>query len=247
MNYDYLNEYVERNIDSFHQKRLENLEKFKLEKLLSRKNIYMMKAKNINTAHDFVKALLDAHLSSQEETMFGDFLEGLAIFINNKIYGGKKSSTQGIDLEFEKNGIIYLISIKSGPNWGNSSQINKMRSDFNTAKKVLRQNNREINISAINGCCYGRDSNPDKGDYFKYCGQLFWELISGDSQMFIRIIEPIGYKAKEKNDNFYKSYSAVVNKFTKNFLINFSDNSGNIDWEKLLIFNSSKEKNGKLN
>ncbi len=246
MNFNYLNKYVEDNIDCFHKKRIENLEKFKLEKLLSRKNIYMMKAKNISTANDFIKALLDAHLSSQEETMFGDFLEGLAIFINNKIYGGRKSSTQGIDLEFVKDGVVFIISIKSGPNWGNSSQINKMRSDFNTAKKVLRQNDRDMNIVAINGCCYGRDNNPDKGDYFKYCGQVFWELISGDSEMYINIIEPIGFKAKEKNDNFYKSYSSVINNFTKHFLINFSDNLGNIDWEKLLIFNSSKEKKHQL-
>ncbi|MHB8174419.1 MAG: PmeII family type II restriction endonuclease, partial [Nitrospirota bacterium] len=21
----------------------------------------------------------------------------------------------------------------------------------------------------MNGCCYGRDNKPDKGDYFKYC------------------------------------------------------------------------------
>lgn len=222
MTYDYLNEYVEKNIDSFHSKRIENLEKFKLEKLLSRKNIYMMKAKNIETAQDFIGTLLDAHLSSQEETMFGDFLEGLAIFINNRFFNGRKSSTQGIDLEFENDGTIFIVSIKSGPHWGNSSQIKKMISDFKTAKKVLRQNDINKSIVAVNGCCYGKDNNPDKGDYFKYCGQKFWEFISGDSAMYINIIEPIGYKAKEKNDNFYKSYSKVINNFTKYFLFNFS-------------------------
>lgn len=92
------------------------------------------------TSQDIVKGILDAHLSSQEETIFGEFLEGLSIFINNMVYGGTKSSAVGIDLEFEKDGIKYIVSIKSGPNWGNSQQVTKMKEDFNKAKKVLHTN-----------------------------------------------------------------------------------------------------------
>ena len=67
-----------------------------------------------------MKTILDAHLSSQEEGIFGGFLEELAVFICGRVYRGKKSSAEGIDLEFEKDGTSYLVSIKSGPNWGNS-------------------------------------------------------------------------------------------------------------------------------
>lgn len=38
------------------------------------------------TAEQIIKGLVDAHISSNEETIFGDWLEGLAIFINNKVY-----------------------------------------------------------------------------------------------------------------------------------------------------------------
>jgi len=168
--------YIEKNIDSFHSARLQNLKKLKLIQILKRKNPYLFKAKNILTAQDLVKTLLDAHLSSQEETIFGDFLEGLAIFINNKVYNGRKSSADGIDLEFYKENILYIVSIKSGPNWGNSRQINKMREDFKKAQKILRTNNQNMHVTPVNGCCYGRDNKPDKGDYFKFCGQKFWEL-----------------------------------------------------------------------
>lgn len=44
-------------------------------------NPYLFKAKNITTTGELVKGLHDAHLSSQEEGIFGDFLEGLAVFI----------------------------------------------------------------------------------------------------------------------------------------------------------------------
>lgn len=206
---------------------------------MKRKNPYLFKAKYVLIAEQIIRGIVDAHISSNEETIFGDWLEGLAIFINGKVYGGKKSGIIGIDLEFDNDGVRYIITIKSGPNWGNSSQIVKMISDFKTAKKVLRTSNSKLNITAINGCCYGQDNNPDKGEYFKYCGQRFWEFISGDKILYTEIIEPLGHKAKEKNDDFMKSYFQMINKFTKEFANEYCDNSGNINWKKLVEFNSS--------
>jgi hypothetical protein len=85
--------------------------------------------------------------------MFGGFLEGLAIHVNSIAYSGRKSSADGIDLEFERDGTYYIVAIKSGPNWGNSRQISKMRDDFNKAKRILRTNAARRNIEAVNGCC----------------------------------------------------------------------------------------------
>lgn len=232
--------YVKENIGSFHQKRIQSLDSLKLAKVLKRKNPYLFKAKAVLTSEQIIKGLVDAHISSNEETIFGDWLEGLAIFINEKVYGGRKSGIGGIDLEFDLKGIRNIVTIKSGPNWGNSSQISKMKADFKTAKKTLRTSNSGLQVIAINGCCYGRDNNPDKGDYFKYCGQLFWEFISGNSNLYTDIIEPLGFQAKNKNDEFVKSYSQMINKFTKEFANAFCNNKGEIDWEKLVCFNSAK-------
>ena len=233
-------EYVEVNIPRFHQSRLEKLETLRLENVLRRKNPYLFKAKNITTAGDFVKNILDAFLSSSEEGLFGGFLEGLAIFVCEQVFGGRKSSAEGIDLEFEQNETKYIVSIKSGPNWGNSSQIKKMRDNFSKAKRVLGTNvYSQINIVAVNGCCYGRDNRPDKGDYFKLCGQQFWSFISGNESLYTEIIEPLGHKAKEKNDQFLNEYSKVVNKFTMEFMQAFCDWEGQILWEKIVQFNSS--------
>ena len=165
--------------------------------------------------------------------------QGLAIFINSQVFNGWKSGIPGIDLEFDFEGIRFIVNIKSGPNWGNSSQISKMIEDFSRAKKTLRTSNSKISIVAVNGCCYGRDNQPDKGDYYKYCGQSFWEFISGNANLYTDIIEPLGHKAKEKNDEFLKSYAQMINKFTLEFSNEFCKKSGEIDWEKLVRFNSS--------
>ena len=241
-----ITEYVEANIGGFHEKRLESLNKLKLDGLLARKNPYLFKSKNVHKVSDLVKLLLDAHLSSQEETLFGDFLEGLAIHVAEIVHGGWKSSATGIDLEFVKDEARYIVSIKSGPNWGNSSQVNKLKDNFTEATRVLRQRNRTLNVIAVNGCCYGRDSNPDKSGYLKLCGQEFWELISGDADLFTRIIEPLGHNARQRNDKFVKDYGAVINRFSSEFTKNFCDKSGVIDWPKLVRYSSAKGRRPRL-
>lgn len=235
-----VSDYIENNISTFHAKRLQNLEALKLSKILKRKNPYLFKAKNILTAQDLVKTVLDAHLSSQEETIFGDFLEGLARFICEKVHNGKKSSAEGIDLEFDKDKTTYIVSIKSGPNWGNSRQVKKLKEDFKKTKRILRTNNPNAHVVAINGCCYGKDNKPDKGEYFKYCGQQFWEFISGNESLYIEIIEPLGHKAKGRNEKFMIAYAQIINKFTLDFMNEFCID-GKVDWKKLVKFNSGKK------
>ncbi|MCX6249247.1 MAG: PmeII family type II restriction endonuclease [Bacteroidetes bacterium] len=232
--------YVETNIGTFHEKRLSGLNSLKLESILKRKNPYLFKAKNVTTADHIVRGLIDAFLSSQEETIFGEWLEGLAVFINNKVYSGWKSGISGIDLEFDKDHIRYIVSIKSGPNWGNGSQLKKMASDFQTAIKTLRTSNSQMQVIPINGCCYGRDNKPDKkGIYFKYCGQRFWEFISGNPLLYTEIIEPLGHKAKEKNDTFLDMYPKVINIFILEFIRDFCQSDGSIDWKKIVELNSA--------
>jgi hypothetical protein len=238
LNLNDVTEFVEQNISKFHKKRIDNLDKLKLKTVLKRKNPYLFKAKNILTSGDLIKALVDAHLSSNEETLFGDWLEELAIFINSKVYGGFKSGIKGIDLEFNNNNVRYIVNIKSGPNWGNSSQIGKMKIDFKNAKRTLRTSNSDLHVVAVNGCCYGKDYNPDKGDYLKYCGQKFWSFISNEPNLYIDIIEPLGFKAKEKNEEFMQSYAERINLFTLEFSQEFCNSRGAIDWEKLVKFNS---------
>ena len=234
-------EYVEKNIIQFHHRRLEKLQQLQLNNVLKKKNPYLFKAKSIDTAQDYVKNILDAFLSSQEEGIFGHFLEELAIFINSKVYNGKKSEWEGMDLEFEKDQVKYIVSIKSGPNWGNSDQIKRMRHNFNQVKANLMLQNSSMTVVAINGCCYGRDNKADKGDYFKLCGQRFWFFISGNEYLYTEIIEPLGHQAQQINQEFMEQYAQIINRFTLDFIKKFCNPNGQIMWDKIVRFNSSPE------
>lgn len=220
----------------FHSKRLASLEGLKLEAVLKRKNPYLFKAKALTSAPDLVKQLLLAHLSSQEETLFGAFLEGLAIHICQHAYGGTKSTTEGIDLEFIRNTTRYIVSIKSGPNWGNASQIAKMVQNFDKARRIAGP---RTHVIAINGCCYGKDSTPAKThNYFKLCGQDFWYLISGEPLLYQEIIDPLGHEARQRNEEFEEAFGRLHTRFTVQFVQDFCCPDASIDWEKLVAMNS---------
>ncbi len=233
--------YIEENIGSFHEARENGLKTLKLSKILLKKNPYLFKAKNILTAEGLVKNLVDAYFSSKEETIFGTFLERLAIFVCKRVYRGKKSLAEGLDIEFEKKGVIYIVAVKSGTNWGNSSQVAKMKENFRKAKQRLRTNAKRIPVEAINGCCYGRVAKTDKGEYQKIAGQHFWEFISDNPNLYTDIIEPLGHRAKKRNEDFDEAYARMLNIFTAQFFIEFCKD-GTIDWEKLVKYNSGKEK-----
>jgi len=117
-----------------------------------------------------------------------------------------------------------------------------MKDNFRKAKRILNTNISTCpKVIAVNGCCYGKDDSPDKGEYLKLCGQRFWEFISGIESLYTDIIEPLGHKAKEKNEEFLEQYGKVVNRFCLEFIEMFCDSEGAIKWEAVIEFNSGKK------
>lgn len=230
-------EFVNENIVDFHNRKINSLENLDLKKLL-KKNPYLFRAKNITTANELITNLLEAFLSSSEEKLFGDFLEELAVFIAGKTYNGHKSSASGVDLEFFKKGTHFVVSIKSGTNWGNSSQHKKLKEDLANAVIRIKQSHHISNVQSVLGICYGKTRTSYLHGYLKVVGQNFWYLISDNTELYKDIIEPIGYRAKEHNESFLSEKGRVINRFSKSFLDEFCYQNGDINWNKLVEFNS---------
>ena len=231
-------EYANSNMVHFHQRRIASLEQLSLNRLL-RKNPYLFKAKHITTAGELMESLLEAFLSSSEEKHFGDFLEGLALFVAGRTCDGHKSAAQGVDFEFINRGTHYVVSTKSGPNWGNSSQHKRLAQDLRDAVIRVQQSRTALRVQPVLGICYGKTrTGYMKAGYLKVVGQNFWYLISEDKDLYTDIIEPVGYHAKEHNEAFYAERSGVVNRFTGQFIERFCDSRGAIDWVRLVEFNS---------
>ncbi len=237
LNLDDIQEYINANNASYYHQQTKLFKELTLDELLNL-NPYFLTTKNITIVGQLIEGLLEAFLSSSEEKLFGDFLEGLAIFIAGKTCGGHKSAATGVDLEFINNGIHYVVSIKSGPNWGNSSQQDKLQQDLQKAVATVKQARFGTNVQAVLGICYGKTRTSYLRGYLKVVGQNFWYLISQNKDLYTDIIEPIGYRAKQHDDTFHQKKGRVVNKFTKEFIDKFCDDASYIDWEKLVEWNS---------
>lgn len=114
-----------------------------------------------------------------------------------------------------------------------------MRVNFKAAQRTLRTSQSKLNVVAVNGCCYGRCSQSDRDGYYKYCGQRFWEFVSGDAALYLELVEPLAFKSHERNEEFKIAYYQMVNKFTREFTQNFCNEEGAIEWRRLVDFNSS--------
>lgn len=234
--------YVKEHISEFHDNRLKKLGTLKLDELLKRKNPYLYKAKDLNTPEAVVRNLAFAFMSSAEETMFGDWLEGLAIFIAHEVFGGYKSNAEGIDLEMDKDGIHYIVSIKSGPNWSNSSSMKKLKENFRKAQRIYHTSGNKIPCEAIEGCCYGDKKTRKDDEHIRLCGQSFWKFISGSDTLFTDIIDPLGADAQNKNEQYKREYDKMITKFAIEFGKKFCDEDGNIKWNDIVMFNSELKK-----
>ncbi|MDZ4792260.1 MAG: PmeII family type II restriction endonuclease [Hyphomicrobiales bacterium] len=235
--------FIENHIGpGFHDKKIDKVKRLTLNDVLRRKNPYLYRAKATLTANDYITAVLDATASSAEETVFGNFLERVAVFVCESVFKGRKSSAVGIDLEFDYENTRYLVAIKSGPKWGNSSSRAKLKTNFITARKTLSTSGglEGRSIEFIEGCCYGIDNNFKKDFHRKLCGQRLWEFISGgNEQLYTQLIEPIGFSANERNDELKVLYAAKLNLFTAEFIERFCD-AGVINWQRLVTYNSGK-------
>ena len=136
-------------------------------------------------------------------------------------------------------GTYYVVSIKSGTNWGNSSQHAKLASDFLRAERTLRQSAHVRNVIKILGICYGKTKTTiTREGYFKIVGQNFWTLISGDKELYIEIIEPLGFRAREHNERYYLERNKISNLLTQKFIDRFCLEDGSINWTELVRANS---------
>lgn len=217
-----------------------------LRHVLAGKNPYLLKAKNIASPDELVRSVVDAFLSSQEETMFGNKLEAFAIYVSSKLYGGFKSELPSVDLEFVRDDVYYIVGIKSGINWGNSDQQNRMKDNFKAAREYFRERGEAREVVAVNGCIYGKDGSPLKQNadpdkiFYKYAGQDFWNFISGDDEMYREIIKPIDEEARARDEEYKRAYDGKVNGMVKEFSNIFLDEENQIDWLKLVDYVSKR-------
>lgn len=227
-------------LELFYDTLVRKIDSISINELMKRKNPYLYRAKAVQTASDIVESVLSATISSSEETIFGNcFFEPLAIAAS----GGQKALAEGIDIMVQNDARneITAIAVKSGTAVFNSDSKKKQEQSFTAASKLAGQAKKAYR--AIIGYGYGRKMSNGRGRiklYEELAGQKFWKELTGDSEFYIKIIEYMGKKPEEYINRFKESYARASNRLVRDFLVKFCDDNGQIDWVKLLEFNSAE-------
>lgn len=203
--------------------------------LLGRKNPFLFRVRGRETADGFAWSMVDALLSSSEETKFGGIFEKCAEIVCRYGRNGQKSGIEGIDLEYsEGSEKRVLIQVKSGRNWGNSSQVKQLKRNFEKASRVLKQGGSVKYVRCIEGISYGKRQRRHLDSHERIVGADFWQEISGWGGLYCALMATVGKHAGNGlQDAKSKTVEKVVDFMRKEKLLEQEDK---INWEKLILF-----------
>lgn len=235
---------IDQLLDVFYSKRSVALNDLKLINTLKRKNPYLYRATGVADASEIVEEILRAHVSSSDETLFGnEFFEPLAKWVAQQAYPSNShtvntSDGEGVDITITTATSVMPIAVKSGVNVFNADSKKKQGENFSALNKRLLK--LALHFDPVVGYCYGRkrQSARSKVNFRELAGQAFWELLTKESDFYLRIVRLMGEKPIQHRPVFQESFDMAKNRFSREFLLDFSDENGAINWDKLVEFNS---------
>jgi hypothetical protein len=231
-------------LDVFYSKRIEKLDLIKIRDPLKRKNPYLYRAIGTGDVAEIIEGLLKAHVSSSDETLFGnEFFEPLATWVAKetaKARGGSAQSSdgEGVDISIEYDHYIEAIAVKSGVNVFNASSKKKQGENFDSLRK--RMNKLQKRFDPVVGYCYGKKAQTSKSNinFAEYAGRKFWHHISGDEEFYLKIISLMQTKPEVHAPLFMQAFERSKNRLAMEFSKDFCKEDGSIDWNKFVEFNS---------
>ncbi len=223
-------------LDAFYSSLIAKVNSLNIKAIMKRKNPYLFRAKAMNGAAQIVDAILAAFISSSEETIFGNvFFEPIACAAAQ----GQKALAEGVDIMVERDNTIYAIAVKSGTSVFNADSRKKQEQNFMAANKLAQQAKKRF--VAMIGYSYGKKKVSSRGVpkfYSELAGKEFWTELTGDEEFYIKLIRLMDRLPEKYVEDFDEAYQKAANRLVKEFTIEFCDDDGGIDWEKLVKFNS---------
>jgi len=227
-------------LDSIYELRITKLSDLNLRDVLKRKNPYLYRAIGTGNALDIVKLLLDATISSSDETIFGnEFFEPLALWVAQQaaLDGSiaNESGAEGADIDVIFPDQYRMYAIKSGTAVFNSDSWKRQLTNFSASR--LRLAKTKKHFDPVVGYGYGRTNS--KRSVREIAGQAFWGELSGDPSFYIRIMQAMDAGSAERHNRFQAEYDEAINRFLRELLANFGNEDGCLNWDKLLEYNSA--------
>ena len=220
-------------IESYYEALIAKVQSIKIDDVLGSKNPYLYRVKNLQDSSEIVTSIIQAFISSSEETIFGNqFFEPLAIVAS----GGKKSTSEGVDIEIDEGRIRTVIAVKSGTSVFNADSKKRQLENFNKANKLAIQGG--LTLQKVIGFAYGSKQKSVNNGVIELAGEDFWEYITGDKDFYKKIIVYMGDKPAKYSEQFNDSVVKATNRILVDFGAKFVAADGSVDWDAIVEYNS---------
>lgn len=182
-------------------------------KLLAKSNPYEL-AVNCDTIECLVDFVLSNHKQTSSKTIWGHYLEMIAINISKLTVNGYKSKEECTDIEWISNGVKHYRGWKSSPKWCNADQKKTTNLKESELKKTMDFGSFKILTS------YGK-TTVKKGinGFTQLSGQDAWsEISANDNELYNKVMIAV------------KNNSNIIRQFIESIYI--SDKEKIITWMK---------------
>ena len=210
-----------------------------LQDLLRSENPYLLSQMGDEPAGDLIKKLLSKQIETWVSGEIEVLLEDLAIRAVELTYGGRRSERKGVSFEFACNGCWYIVALVPSPAYDAGNEILEVEDCLYCAAADVQNHNPIAKIVPVVACCYGNGQVIETDDYFKYCGQEFWKLVSGDDELYTRITARLRQAFMGTALKQTPEFAGAANRLSLEFSNQFCDESRQIDWQKVTAFLSS--------
>lgn len=161
-------------------------------------------------------------LGTSINTTFGTSIQSFITEIQTIVSSG--SAIPGIDIEFEDaiDGRKKYCQCKAGPQTINHDDVDTILAHFKQFKGIARTNKLHVSDDdLVVGVLYG---SPDKlsanyrtiaTTYPVFCGEIFWEHLTGDCHFYHRLAKAFGDVVEEDNIDGSQLISQKVQEIAK--------------------------------
>ena len=94
-------------------------------------------------------------------------------------------------------------------------------------------------------CCKGKDSlktEPSKTKIYRdRSGQALWTEITGDPDFYLKLVRLMKDGPSKHRVIYKKAWERAINRFTAEFIKDFCNGDGSVNWERFVEFNSGMQ------
>jgi hypothetical protein len=223
-------------VDSLENLKLVNRKEISFPKLLSKCNPYEL-AVNCKTVEGLIDFIMCSHKQTSSQTIWGNYLESIALKVCEKNLRGFKSKEECTDFEWNLDEKKHYRGWKSSPNWCNADQ----KRAVNTKKNNMIMNEDFGSFKVLTS--YGKTAKRRKNEGFiQLSGQDAWEEISGDKELYDKVMIGVQLNNKIIRQFLENIYISDMDKSIKWFIQNFTNEDKTINFIKVNNYVSSRNK-----